>query len=650
MRVLKYLCLFWSIMMMQMSAVEFKSAEPKEVPLIPRQLLFGNPEKTSPQISFDGKYLAYLAPNAEGVLNVWVKNLQQEKPDDVVTNDQYRGIRKFLWQYDNEHVLYIQDKGGDENWHLYQTQIKTKQTRDLTPFEGVRVDLLDYDYRRPDMILVQMNKRDKSCFDVYQINLKTGACDLKAQNPDCVFQWLADNDLQVRAAVSYTQQGETLIRVRDTEESFWRELLKIDPQEMDLHLVSFSPNNESLYLVSSLQGNTNRLLEVDFKNGHFRVLAEDPQYDVGSVMLHPTKHTLEAVGIERDRLGWVFLNPRLKTDFDYLQANCQDIRILSRDLQDRYWIVADLSDVRPAYFHLYDRENKKLTFLFSENPKLEKYDLSSMRPISFQARDGMTLHGYLTLPAGKEPKNLPTILLVHGGPWTRDSWGFRPNVQWLANRGYAVLQINYRGSTGYGKNYVNAGDREWAEKMHTDLLDGKQWVIRQGYADPSKIAIFGGSYGGYATLVGLAFTPDEFCCGVDIVGPSNLMTLLKTIPPYWGPLKAQMERRLGKLEEEEFLKSRSPLFKADQIKKPLLIGQGANDPRVKQSESDQIVAAMRNNQKEVLYLLFEDEGHGFARPENRLKFYAATEQFLAKYLGGRQEVPAESENWESLKR
>jgi dipeptidyl aminopeptidase/acylaminoacyl peptidase len=307
-------------------------------------------------------------------------------------------------------------------------------------------------------------------------------------------------------------------------------------------------------------------------------------------------------------------------------------------LADKNWLVAYTTDDGPVYYYAYNRESKSSTLLFSNQPKLEELSLASMEPVAYEARDGLTIHGYLTIPVGLEPKNLPTVLLVHGGPWARDTWGYSPIVQWLANRGYAVLQVNFRGSTGYGKAFLNAGNRQWAATMHDDLIDGVNWLVKQGIADLEKIAIMGGSYGGYATLVGLTYTPDVFAAGVDIVGPSNLVTLMKSIPPYWAPLLANMYHRVGNLEtEEEFLKSRSPLFFVDRIQKPLLIGQGANDPRVKQAESEQIVEAMKKAGKPVEYALYTDEGHGFARPENRLHFFAIAEEFLAKYLGGRFE-------------
>lgn len=620
-------------------------------PLIPRQLLFGNPEKTAAKISHDGTKLAYLAPDDKNVLNVWVRDLKKKGPDTQVTNDHKQGIRQFMWQYDNAAILYIQDKDGDEDWHLYQTNLATRATKDLTPFEGVRVEIVDANPHFPNEMLIQLNKRDPTLFDVYRLNLQTGQLDLDTENPGGVVGWLADHNLQVRVSQSVTADGSTLIRVRNKVTDPWRDWMTIAPTEIG-EIQDFSADNQSLYIMTSVGGNTSRLFKADIETGKQTLIVEDPYYDLSDLILNPTTYLPEAVGVDREKYEWILLDPALKPDFQYLSEQLKgSFTLVSRDLVNQNWIVISQSDQRPSHFYLYRRPTKTLEFLFSTQPALENYKLSPMQPIQFQAKDGMTLHGYLTLPAGLEPRNLPTILLVHGGPWARDSWGLQPMVQWLANRGYAVLQINFRGSTGYGKAYLNAGNREWANKMHQDLLDGKEWMVSKGYTNPQKVAIVGGSYGGYATLVGLTFTPDAFCCGIDIVGPSNLITLIQTLPPYWKPLQAVMDIRLGKLEtEEEFLKSRSPLFKVDQIKKPLLIAQGGNDPRVKQSESDQIVNAMRKKHIPVEYLLFPDEGHGFARPGNRLKFYAAAEAFLAKYMGGRSEPATPEENWEALKK
>lgn len=398
-----------------------------------------------------------------------------------------------------------------------------------------------------------------------------------------------------------------------------------------------------MYLVDARNSNTGRLVKMDLATGETSVIAEDAQYDVSNVLVDPDNYTIQAVAFNRDRVEWIVLDESIKLDFDTIREISRgNFAVTSRDNADRTWIISFSRDDGPVAFYAYDRQTRKVTFLFDNQPDLNKYTLATMEPISFTSRDGLTIHGYLTLPPKTEGKNLPLVLNVHGGPQARDNWGYNPEAQWLANRGYACLQVNYRGSTGYGKEFLSAGDREWGGKMHDDLVDAVQWAIKQGIADPQKVAIYGGSYGGYAALVGATFTPDLFCCAVDIVGPSNLITLLRSVPPYWSALLVSLYRRVGNPDtDEEFLKSRSPLFKVDQIKIPMLIAQGANDPRVKQAESEQIVEAMKKRGIDYEYMLFPDEGHGFAKPENRLKFYAAAEKFLAKHLGGRFE---ESDN------
>ena len=606
--------------------------------LIPRDILFGNPEKAGPRVSPDGKMLSYLAPD-NGVMNVWVRTLG--KADDrVVTSDKKRGIRSYFWQEDSQHVLYIQDQGGDENWHVYQTNIQTKETRDLTPFEKVQARIMATDPKFPDVMLVALNNRDPRMHDVHRIDLKTGKAELIVENKDGLAGYSTDNQMQVRAALKIHPDGSNEIFVRDDEKSAWRSFMKWGADEVTGDIAGFSPDNKKVWIVSSVDANAGRLIEVDIATGKQTVVAEDKQYDVSGALIHPIKRNLEAVRFIRARAEWTVVDKSIQADFAALRkVRDGDFSISSRDAADKTWIVSYVMDNGPVYYYSYDRGRKKATMLFSNRPALEKYTLAKMQPISFTARDGMTIHGYLTLPVGVPPRNLPVVLNVHGGPWGRDTWGLNSESQWLANRGYAVMQVNFRASTGYGKAYLNAGDKEWAGKMHTDLLDAKAWAVKEGYADPKRVAIYGGSYGGYATLVGLAFTPEEFAAGVDIVGPSNLNTLLKSIPPYWGPIKAMFTKRMG--EGEEFLNSRSPLFKANQITKPLLIAQGANDPRVNIKESDQIVEAMRKANKPVEYIVFPDEGHGFARPVNRLYFYAKAEEFLAKYLGGRFEPVGE---------
>ena len=623
------------LLIVALPAIAFAQTE-----LIPRSVLFGNPERTDPQISPDGTMLAYLAPD-QGVLNVWLRTLGRTD-DRVITNDRKRGIRNFSWQYDSKSILYGQDQGGDENWRIYQTNVASKQTRDLTPFEKSRADVIALDPNHPEALLIQSNKRDSKVFDVYRVNLKNGSVALDTENPGDVQGWQADNDLQVRAAQITTEDGGALIRVRDDVKSPWRELMKWGPEETLGNIVGFSPDNKSLYIITSLDANAARLVSVDVASGKRTVVAEDPQFDVSFAVTHPKTNKLQAVVFLRERRDFQIVDNDIQADFEALRkVRDADISNVSRDVKDDKWIVTFEGDDSPVYYYLYDRATKLATMLFSNRPALEKYKLAKVKPVEYTARDGMKIYGYLTTPAGAEAKNLPMVVFPHGGPWGRDLWGYDPYAQWLTNRGYAVLQPNFRASTGYGKQYLNAGDRQWAGAMHTDLLDGKDWVVKQGIADPKKICIMGGSYGGYATLAGVAFSPDAFACGVDIVGPSNLNTLLKTIPPYWSTFVAVFHKRMG--EDEAFLKSQSPLFKADEIKVPLLIGQGKNDPRVNKAESDQIVAAMRKNDKPVEYYVFPDEGHGFARPENRMAFNAVSEEFLAKYLGGRFEPPSDAE-------
>jgi dipeptidyl aminopeptidase/acylaminoacyl peptidase len=610
-------------------------------PLIPREVLFGNPERARPQLSPDGKYLAYIAPDEKNVLQVWLQTVGKSD-DRQITADEKRGIRSYFWMYDGKHLIYMQDADGDENFHCYSVDITSDTVKDLTPFEGVKADPIDLDPHFPDEMLVALNRNNPQVFDVYRINLKTGAVDFDTENPGNIVAWTADSSFQIRAAIASTPDGGSDLLYRESPDRDWEVLRHWGPED-EGYPIGFSEDGKTLHLVGSHDANAQRLIELDLATRQETVIAEDAQYDVGGVLPHPVDRKLQAVAFYREKLEWQILDPEIAPDFEAIaQVREGEFSIGSRTLADDRWLVAYLMDNGPVYYYTYDRDAKTSTLLFSNQPKLEEVSLASMQPVSYAARDGLTIHGYLTTPAGIPAQNLPTVLLVHGGPWARDTWGYDPEAQWLANRGYAVLQVNFRGSTGYGKAFVNAGNREWAGKMHDDLLDAVNWLTEKGISDPAKIAIMGGSYGGYATLVGLTFTPEVFAAGVDIVGPSNIITLLNSIPPYWEPLKAQFYHRVGNLEtEEEFLKSRSPLFFIDRIQKPLLIGQGANDPRVKQAESDQIAAAMRQAGKPVEYVLYTDEGHGFARPENRLHFYAVAEEFLAKYLGGRAEPVGE---------
>ncbi len=608
------------------------------VPLIPRDLLFGNPSRVSPGLSPDGKRLAYIAPD-EGVLNVWVRTVGKED-DRAITRDRDRGIRDYAWAEDNVHLLYVNDLDGDENWHVYKVTEAGGDDTDLTPVDGVQARIIGVERSRPGTILVGLNDRDPQLHDVHLIDLATGESTLLLKNEIGAIDWVADHDLNVRVATLPTPDGGFVVLHRKDSEEEWAELLTFASEDaMSSQVLGFAADNRTLYVTASDGVNAGELRAIDTSTGESTTLAGDLEADAHDILTHPVTHEPQAVTFWKERKTIVVLDNAIREDIEKLTALVDgDLHVIDRNREDCQWLVAYTMDRGAVRYYAYDRQAGETSFLFSARPELDEQPLVAMQPVSYQARDGLTIHGYLSLPDGVEPKNLPTVLNIHGGPWHRDYWGLHPEAQWLANRGYACLQINFRGSTGYGKEFVNAGDREWGGKMQDDISDGAQWLIDQGIADPERTAIYGGSYGGYAVLAGLTKTPDMFACGVDIVGPSNLITFSNSIPPYWEPLRALFARRVGDVEtEEEFLKSRSPLFQVDKIKAPLLIVQGKNDPRVKREESLQIRDALKARGKTVEFLEFEDEGHGFAKPENRMIFYAKAERFLADHLGGRFE-------------
>ncbi len=616
--------------------VSCSSSKPK---LIPREVLFGNPAKASPHISPDGSMMAYLAP-VDNVLNVWVKTIGKDD-DKPVTKDTNRGIRRYFWAYDSRHIMYLQDVGGDENWRLYSVDLKGGDIKDLTPYKDVQVQVIARDKHYPNELIITMNKDDRRFHDVYHLNLDTGDIKMVSKNPGNVAGWLTDVNLKVRGAVVATPEGGFDLMVRDNETSPWRKLVSWDSENsLNSGPVGFTKDGKSIYLMDSRDANTRRLTLMNIATGKYKVLAEDPQYDVSNIIINPDTYEVQMVFFTKAREEYKVLDKSIEKDVEAIRKLHQgDFFIYDRDDADSTWLVGFMVDDGPVAYYAFDRNSQKGTLLFYQRPDLLNYKLAKTEPFSFKSRDGLTIYGYITYPPDKERKNLPMVLDVHGGPWYRDTWGYNPEAQWFANRGYICMQVNYRGSTGYGKKFLNAGDREWGGKMHDDLIDGVNWAIEKGIADPKKIAIYGGSYGGYAALVGATFTPDVFCCAVDIVGPSNLVSFIKTVPPYWTTYLAVIHKRIGDpSKDEEFLKSRSPLFKVDNIKIPMLIAQGANDPRVKQTESEQIVKAMKDKGIDCQYMLFPDEGHGFAKPQNRLKFYAAAEKFLAKYLGGNYEA------------
>ena len=629
-------------------------AQDAKTPLIPRSVLFGNPDKAGAKISPDGKYLSWLAPR-DGVMNVYVAPIGDLTKARPVTADKKRGIRMYFWTFAGNYLLYAQDVGGNEDFHIYRVDLTTDKTDDLTPFPKVRANISGVSPHHPKEILVGLNDRDPRFHDVYRINLETGTKELLQKN-EGFSGFLIDDHYKVRFAMKFSLDGGNLVMQPDGKDG-WKEFTKIPMADtLTTNPVGFDKSGEVLYLVDSRGRDTGALTTLDLKSGKQTTLAQDPRTDCGSVMLHPTEHTLQAVAFTYERTKWQFFDPKVKADFEVLAKVADgEVTITSRTRDDQTWIVAFLMDNGPVRYYRYDRGTQKADFLFTNRQSLEGLPLRKMQPQVVKSRDGMNLVCYLTTPNDETPpsppstggakgglglKPMPMVLLVHGGPWGRDDWGFNPIHQFLANRGYAVLSVNFRGSTGLGKKFLNAGNQEWAGKMHDDLIDAVNWAVEKKIADPSKVAIMGGSYGGYATLVGLTFTPDVFACGVDIVGPSNILTLLSTIPAYWAPAVQMFKDRVGDYTSEEgkkFLLERSPLTHVQKIKRPLLIAQGANDPRVKQAESDQIVKAMGERNIPVTYVLFPDEGHGFNRPANSLAFNAVTEAFLAKHLGGRYE-------------
>ena len=627
------------------STLSRSAHEASSTELIPRQVLFGNPDRAGVQISPDGSQISYLAA-VDGVLNVWVGPAGKPEAAKPVTHDTHRGIRIYFWAYTNEHVVYLQDKGGDENWRAYSVHLATGKETDLTPIEGVRANINTVSHKHPEEILVGLNDRDKRLHDLYRINLRSGERTLVEQNTGFL-GFMSDDDYQPRLAIKVQRSGamEMLRRGDDG----WEPFFEIGTEDnLSTAPLGFDKSGSQFYLRDSRGRNTAALKRIDLATGDATLVAEDPRADIGNVLRHPVENTVQAIRVDYARAEWRILDPAVQGDFDYLKTvHPGDFVITSRTLDDRVWIVTYFDDAGPVRYYRYQRAKRQADYLFSNRQALEGVQLAKMHSRVLESRDGLNLVSYLTLPTVSDPDGdgrptepLPMVLLVHGGPWGRDRWGYNSRHQWLANRGYAVLSVNFRGSTGFGKDFINAANKEWAGKMHDDLIDAVDWAIAEKVADPDRVAITGGSYGGYATLVGLTFTPERFACGVDIVGPSNMITLVNNVPPYWRPFLPAMTQRVGDpstVTGRRYLRSISPLTHVEEIVKPLLIGQGANDPRVKRAESDQIVEAMLEKDIPVTYVLYPDEGHGFRRPENSMSFNAVAEAFLAEHLGGRFE-------------
>lgn len=619
-------------------------------PLIDRELLFDNPEIAAGRLSPDGNFISFIKPY-KGTLNIWVKKF--DEPFDAarpLTADTTRPIRQYFWSRDSKKILYVQDKGGDENFNLYAVNPMEKvekgqipENKDLTKLQGVRVFIYAVPKTDPNSVYIGLNDRDKAWHDLYKVNISTGERTLIRQNSEKerITEYVFDWDDKLRLAIRANQDGSNDILRVDKDS-----LVKIYTTNVfeTAYPVAFNKDNSKIYLITNKGDNRNLLQLVLFDPVTLKeeLVDADPgnKVDIGNAVFSDVTRELIYTSYEDDKNRYVWKDKDFQKDHDIIKKSFPDheIAFVNSTDDEQRWLVVPYSDTDPGSTYLYDRKTDKLTFQYTPRPKLPVKDLATMKPISYKSSDGLIIPAYLTLPKGVEAKNLPLVVMPHGGPWGRDSWGYNSYVQFLANRGYAVLIPNFRASTGYGKEFLNAGNNEWGQKMQDDITWGVKYLIEQGIADPKNIGIMGGSYGGYATLAGLAFTPDLYKCGVSIVGPSNLITLLNSIPPYWESIRTVFHERMGNPNTPEGkaqLERQSPLNSASKIKVPLLVIQGANDPRVNIHESDQIVVALRERGAAVEYIVAPDEGHGFSRPVNNMAMLAAAEKFLAKHLGGR---------------
>ncbi len=616
------------IMLFMMAATHLSAQTPRRIPL---RDFFRNPEKAYFQISPDGNHISFTQPY-ENRMNVFVQRRGTDKATRV-TSVTDRDISAYFWK-GNDRILYLKDFGGDENYHLFAVNIDGTREVDLTPFDSVQVRLIDDLIDHPTDVLIGMNKRNPQIFDAYRLNTASGELRMEAENPGNIVSWMTDHDGNIRIATA-TDGVNVSILYRDNSAEPFRTLMQTNFKD------SFSPlfftfDNKNIYATSNLGRDKMAIVKYDVASGkEIEVIFEHPEVDVESMAYSRKRKVLTQINYTTWKPEEKFLDKETEMIYGDLRKRLPgyEVAVTFNNKEEDILIVRTFSDRTLGAYYLYEKESGNLTKLAERNPWLNENELAPMKPISYKARDGLLIHGYLTLPLGKEPKNLPVVVNPHGGPWYRDTWGFNPEVQFLANRGYAVLQINFRGSTGYGREFWMKSFKQWGGAMQDDITDGVKWLIAEGIADPKRIAIYGGSYGGYATLAGLAFSPELYACGVDYVGVSNLFTFLKTIPPYWKPYLDMMYEMVGNpTEDSARFVERSPVFHAEKIKAPLLVAQGANDPRVKIDESNQIVEALRKRGVEVEYMVKDNEGHGFANEENRFDFYEAMEKFLEKHL------------------
>lgn len=605
----------------------------KKENFIPLENFFKNSEVSNLQLSPNGKYLAYLKP-FEKRMNIHVCKLNDPETEKRITNQISRDITSFGWK-ENDTLIFVKDFGGDENFHIFRVFASGEGEKDLTPFKETRAAIIDFlDDISEETVLIQTNQRDQSLFDAYRLNIKTGNIQMIGENPGHFTGWMTDHKGQLRVAVSI-EGTDSSIYYRDTEEDKFQKITTTGFKDT-LTPLMFSLDNQNLYVLSDLNEDKKAIELFNPKEKKtLSTLFNHPEVDASGLSYSKKRKTLLAAYYTTWKENKHFFNTEFRQIIQDLELKIptKEINVISKNREENLFVIFAYSDKSPGKYYLYDVETKKLENLIDPYPWLKEEDMSEMKPISYIARDGLKIHGYLTLPKQSSGKNLPLVVNPHGGPWWRDSWRYNPMVQFMTNRGYAVFQMNFRGSTGYGKNFWTAGFKQWGKKMQDDITDGIQYLIQEGIVNKDKIAIVGGSYGGYAVLAGLAFTPDLYACGVDFVGVSNIFTLLKSIPPYWKPILKQFYEKIGHPEKDkELLEEVSPFFHADKIKAPLFVLQGANDPRVKKAESDQIVQALENRGVEVPYLIKANEGHGFRNEENRLEFYRLLEAFLDKHL------------------
>ena len=598
---------------------------------IPLKDFFRNPEKTNYLISPNGKYISYLAPHNER-LNIFVQEIGS-KDAKRITEATERDINAYFWGNNNT-IIYLRDNAGDENFHFYSVNIHTGLNKDLTPFEGVRANLVDELEDYDTEILIEMNKRIPEIFDVYRINFETGEMKMTAENPGNISGWVTDHEGKIRAAFTTDGVNASLL-FRETEQDEWKIMITTDFKESIMPLF-FTFDNAYLYASSNIGRDKSAIIKYDIRNAkELEVIFEHPEVDVSHLGYSKKRKVLTAASFDTWKRERFFLDEETKKIFKRLEEELgkYDVFIADMDDNEEKFIVRTYSDRSLGAYFLYDKIADKLVKISDVSPWINENDMAEMKPVTYKSRDGLTINGYLSLPLGIEHKNLPVVINPHGGPWARDHWGFNPEIQFLVNRGFAVLQMNFRGSVGYGRKFWECSFKQWGRTMQDDITDGVNWLIEQGIADAKRVAIYGGSYGGYAVLAGLVYTPELYAAGVDYVGVSNLFTFMNSIPSYWKPYLETLYEMVGHPEKDKkLMEESSPVFHVDKIKTPLFIAQGKMDPRVNINESDQIVEALKKRGIDVPYMVKDNEGHGFQNQENKFDFYEAMEKFLKKHL------------------